>query len=55
MAGATVEREVPTSLGQGPHIHYELVSTDFGTTQRMVEVINREMGNGNGAGRRTGA
>ncbi len=46
VAGATVEREVPTSLGQGPHIHYELVSTDFGTTQRMVEVINREMGNG---------
>ena len=46
VAGATVEREVPTSLGQGPHIHYELVSTDFGTTQRMVEVINREMGSG---------
>ena len=46
VAGATVEREVPTSLGQGPFIHYELGSTDFGTAQRMVEVINREMGGG---------
>ena len=44
--GATVEREVPTSLGQGPFIHYELGTTDFGTAQRMVEVINREMGAG---------
>jgi flagellar P-ring protein precursor FlgI len=46
VGGATVEREVPTSLGQGPFIHYEMGSTDFGTTQRMVEVINREMGSG---------
>ncbi|WP_319240729.1 flagellar basal body P-ring protein FlgI [uncultured Propionivibrio sp.] len=46
VAGATVEREVPTMLGQGPYIHYELGNTDFGTAQRMVEVINREMGFG---------
>jgi len=46
VAGATVEREVPTSLGQGPFIHYEMLGTDFGTTQRVVEVINREMGSG---------
>ena len=46
VAGATVEREVPTALGQGPFIHYEMVNTDFGTTQRVVEVINREMGTG---------
>jgi flagellar P-ring protein precursor FlgI len=46
VGGATVEREVPTLLGQGPFIHYELGSTDFGTTQRVVEVINREMGQG---------
>jgi flagellar P-ring protein precursor FlgI len=46
IAGATVEREVPTALGQGPFIHYEMSSTDFGTTQRVVEVINREMGMG---------
>ena len=46
VAGATVEREVPTSLGQGPFVHYEMGVTDFGTTQRVVEVINREMGPG---------
>ena len=46
VAGATVEREVPTALGQGPFIHYEMGNTDFGTTQRVVEVINREMGQG---------
>jgi len=41
--GATVERAVPTSVGQGPYVHYELNTTDFGTAQRMVEAINREM------------
>ena len=46
VGGATVEREVPTALGQGPFIHYEMGNTDFGTTQRVVEVINREMGAG---------
>ncbi|MCM8610723.1 flagellar basal body P-ring protein FlgI [Accumulibacter sp.] len=40
--GATVEREVPTALGQGPFVHYELAATDFGTVQKMVEAINRE-------------
>ncbi|HMW16469.1 MAG TPA: flagellar basal body P-ring protein FlgI [Accumulibacter sp.] len=44
--GATVEREVPTALGQGPYVHYEMGSTDFGTTQRVVEAINREIGTG---------
>ena len=46
VGGATVEREVPTALGQGPYVHYEMGNTDFGTTQRVVEVINREMGSG---------
>ena len=46
VGGATVEREVPTALGQGPFIHYEMATTDFGTTQRVVEVINREIGPG---------
>ncbi|SBT05047.1 flagellar basal body P-ring protein [Candidatus Accumulibacter aalborgensis] len=46
IGGATVEREVPTALGQGPFIHYEMGNTDFGTTQRVVEVINREVGPG---------
>ncbi len=45
-AGATVEREVATPLGQGLFVHYEMSNTDFGTTQRVVEVINREMGQG---------
>lgn len=40
-AGATVERAVPTLLGQGDFIHFELNDTDFGTAQRMVEAINR--------------
>jgi len=40
--GATVEREVPTALGQGPFVHYELGATDFGTVQKVVEAINRE-------------
>ncbi len=43
-AGATVEREVPTSLGQGAYVHFELANTDFGTAQRMVEAINRNIG-----------
>jgi flagellar P-ring protein precursor FlgI len=44
--GATVEREVPMPLGQGAFIHYEMSNADFGTTQRVVDVINREMGDG---------
>ena len=34
--GATVEKEVPTPLGQGEFVYLDLNSTDFGTTQRMV-------------------
>ena len=44
--GGTVEREVPTMVGQGGVIHYELMNSDFGTAQRMADVINREMGYG---------
>jgi flagellar P-ring protein precursor FlgI len=39
--GATVEREVPTPVGQGEFVHYELNSTDFTMAQRVVEAINR--------------
>ena len=46
VGGATVEREVATSLGQGNFIHYEMWKSDFGTTQRVVEAINKEMGSG---------
>jgi flagellar P-ring protein FlgI len=38
--GATVEREVPTPVGQGEFVHYELNNTDFATTQRVVDAIN---------------
>jgi flagellar P-ring protein precursor FlgI len=39
--GATVERAVPTLVGQGEFIHFELHDTDFGTAQRLVEAVNR--------------
>lgn len=41
--GATVERAVPTLLGQGDYIHLELNTTDFTTATRLVEAINREL------------
>jgi len=42
-AGATVERAVPTVLGQGEFIHLELRSNDFTTASRIVEVINAQI------------
>ncbi len=39
--GATVEREVATSLGEGDAVYFELKETDFGTMQRLVEAINK--------------
>lgn len=42
-AGATVERAVPTLLGQGEFIHLELKATDFTTAARIVEVINGQI------------
>ncbi len=44
--GATVERIVPTPLGEGEFVYLELNSTDFGSAQRMVEAINRGLGAG---------
>lgn len=41
--GATVERAVPTALGQGDYIHLELNTTDFTTAMRLADVINHEM------------
>lgn len=32
--------------GRGRSVHFEMLTTDFGTTQRAVEAINREMGQG---------
>jgi flagellar P-ring protein precursor FlgI len=42
-SGATVERAVPTLLGQGDSIHLELNKTDFTTAARIVEVINGQV------------
>jgi flagellar P-ring protein precursor FlgI len=45
-AGATIERAVPTGVGQGGFVYYELASSDFGTAQNVVEAINKSMGPG---------
>ena len=42
-AGATVERAVPTLLGQGDFIHLELNATDFTTATRIVEAVNGQI------------
>lgn len=44
--GATVEREVPMPLGEVNVASFELRRTDFGTAQRMVDAINKAMGQG---------
>ena len=38
--GATVERAVPTMLGQGEFVTFELNDSDFGTARRVVDAIN---------------
>jgi flagellar P-ring protein precursor FlgI len=45
-AGATVERSVPTDVGQGDFVNLELNQTDFTTATRLVDVINRNFGAG---------
>jgi flagellar P-ring protein precursor FlgI len=44
--GATVERAVPTQLGQDGYIYLGLNTTDFTTTRRVVDGINRKFGDG---------
>ncbi len=39
--GAMVEREIPTTVGQGDFINLELNSTDFSTVNRIVDAINQ--------------
>ncbi|RPI42702.1 MAG: flagellar basal body P-ring protein FlgI [Betaproteobacteria bacterium] len=39
--GALVERAVQSAIGDGEHIYVELNTTDFSTTQRVAEAINR--------------
>ncbi|NMM28519.1 MAG: flagellar basal body P-ring protein FlgI [Glaciimonas sp.] len=45
-AGATVERAVASSLGEGNIIHLELNSTDFSTASRVVTALNQHFGDG---------
>ncbi len=45
-AGATVERAVPTDVGQGEFVNLELNQADFTTATRMVDTINRNFGAG---------
>lgn len=40
-AGATVERNVPSMVGQGEFVTFELNQSDFGTARRVVDAINR--------------
>lgn len=42
-SGATVERSVPTVLGQGDYIHLELKTMDFTNATRLAAVINSEL------------
>ena len=38
--GATVERVVPTAVGEGDSVFVELNDADFGTAQKVVDAIN---------------
>ena len=42
--GATVERAVASSLGQGNVINLELKDTDFSTASKVVDAINKKFG-----------
>jgi flagellar P-ring protein FlgI len=43
-AGATVERVVPTSLARDGHVYLSVNSSDFTTTDRIVNAINQDFG-----------
>ena len=45
-AGATVERSLPSAVGQGPYVNLELNSTDFGTARRVADTINERLAPG---------
>ncbi len=45
-SGATVERAVPTRLGQVDYIHLELKDADFTTAARVTEAVDRAFGTG---------
>lgn len=41
--GASVERVVPTTVGQGDYIYLELHANDFTTAARLADAVNREL------------
>lgn len=41
--GATVEREVPMSLGIGEFVYLETQDSDFGAVQKIADAINKEI------------
>jgi flagellar P-ring protein FlgI len=43
-SGATVERAVPTAIGQGNLIHLELNDTNFSNASLVVNAINKQFG-----------
>jgi flagellar P-ring protein precursor FlgI len=43
-AGATVERAVPTPLGEGDFVNLELNTTDFATASRVATAVNARFG-----------
>jgi flagellar P-ring protein precursor FlgI len=43
-AGATVERSVPTTVGQGEFVLLEMHSPDFTTASRIAQAINKAFG-----------
>lgn len=45
-AGATVERAVPSNLGENNQIRLELNNTDFATASRVVTAVNDQFGAG---------
>lgn len=45
-AGATVERAVPTRVGQGDFVHLELKEMDFTTANRVSQAVQRQFGKG---------
>jgi flagellar P-ring protein precursor FlgI len=47
--GATVEREVATTVGLGEFVFFDLNTGDFATAQRLVDVVNQAMGPGTAA------
>lgn len=42
--GATVERAVPGTLGQGDMVYLELNNSDFSTASRVVDAVNQRFG-----------